>query len=75
MWVAQITELTDQLPLEMYKALKQRFPQYLFSILRGEKHCIICRPIDETVILPTDEGKEREILQFIITTLMEEIME
>lgn len=77
MWVAQITEPADgesTHPFDQIKELQDRFPQYRFSVLMGQRPFIICKPVEETVMMPGDEGQEREILQFIIGALIDELI-
>lgn len=71
MWVAQITEpaALDQHHAQ-FEALKRRFPQYRFSIMMTSEPFIVCKP----VVVQGNEGMEREILQFILTTLLDELM-
>ncbi len=78
MWVAQVTEprpefaTSDDLDSE---ELMDLFPQYRFSVLVADKPVIICRPIDETVLKDGDAGNEREILLFMVTHMLNVIME
>ena len=74
-WVAQVTEpATQGEHNEQFEALQRRFPQYHFSIMMGEQPYIICRPVDETVQHPSDIGTENEILRFIVTSLIDELV-
>ena len=76
MWVAQITEpVEDFNQREQMKFLARRFPQYQFSVMMSAKPFIICKPIDATIMMPGDEGQEREILQFIIGALVDDIID
>ncbi len=73
MWVAQVTEPATQGEEEhqlMY--LTKRFPQYRFSIMMGREPYIICKPVEETVMAPGDEGQEVEILRFMVTMLIDD---
>lgn len=73
MWVAQITEPATQGEEEhhlMY--LMDRFPQYRFSMMMAKQPYIICKPVDETIMMPGDEGNELEILRYMVTTLIDD---
>ena len=75
MWVAQITEgrpeYRDADDLNgLFLELDTRFNQYQFSVLMGQYPVIICRPEEDTVLAPGDEGTEVEILRFMVTELV-----
>lgn len=75
MWVAQVTEPLDQgQHNEVFSMLLERFPAYQFSIMMGPAPYIIARPRDETIQFPEDEATERDVLLFIVTELIGEIL-
>ena len=80
MWVAQITEPLDaqdetSAVHRRMRILANRFPQYQFSVMMSSKPFVICKPVDDTIMMPGDEGQEREILQFIIGALIDDIID
>ena len=75
MWVAQVTEPAQQGEHhEQFQALVERFPSYQFSIMMGRKCFVICRPHPDTVKFPEDQGTESEILRFMVTELLNELI-
>lgn len=75
MWVAQITEPA---PLEeaehYYETLTDLFPCYKFSVMGSpdnyKNYFVIACPHPHTVQFPEDVGTEVQMLQFIITELI-----
>lgn len=77
MFVAQVTEPSEQGEHnEQYEALQRRFPEYNFSVMMSTNPSpfIICKPVEETVMFPSDEGVEVEILRHIVTVLIGELI-
>lgn len=77
MWVAQITEPAEQgQQEEQFAALEHRFPAYRFSIMAcsNDRYYIIARPHPSTIMFPEDEGTEIEMLRFIVTNLIDELI-
>lgn len=75
MWVAQITEPAESgHHNEQFAALARRFPAYQFSIMLGKQPYIIARPRDETIMFPEDEATEGDMLRFIVTELLDELL-
>lgn len=75
MWVAQITEPASQGEHnEQLQALEQRFPAYRFSIMMADRPFIIARPREETIKFPEDEATEADMLRFIVTELLGELI-
>lgn len=74
MWVTQVTEPSSMGEEQDQCAfLTKRFPQYQFSVMQVRPHpFIICKARDETVIYQGDEGKEVEMLRFMLTMLMDD---
>lgn len=77
MWVAQITEPADQgEEVHQLHALVRRFPAYHFGIVSeiGGKPFIIARPKASTILFPEDEATEVQMLRFIVTCLVDELI-
>lgn len=73
MFVAQITEKTDRgLHNEMFQLLVRLFPEYIFSIMMGPSPFVIARPHPDTILDPSDEASEAEMLRHIVTELLAE---
>jgi hypothetical protein len=75
MWVAQITEPAPFEEAEhQFNCLTDLFPCYQFSITQGRdsKYVIIARPHPVTVMFPEDGATQAEMLQFIVTELLNE---
>ncbi len=75
MFVAQVTEPAAQgQHNEQYTALKRRFPAYQFSIMMAGSPFIIARPDPHTILSQDDECTEVEMLRFMVTSLIDELI-
>ena len=78
MWVAQITIPATQGEHDIQcAALEQRFPVYQFSSMHSGSPFIVCKPRNPKLSQMTTQqhdALEREILQFILTSLLDELI-